>query len=84
MPPPLRFCQYFNCDATNAVQLYNVVHDLYFYLCTGHASLLISARRSHIALIEFLVGAAVGDDRNKRAVIRQFILDEVEKASNGK
>lgn len=78
-----RKCQYFNCDATYGVQLYNVIHDVYFNLCVGHARMLVSARKSNVALIEFLVDCYGGKEPLYRAQVRRFIMDETKRILDG-
>ena len=72
-----RKCQHFNCDNRGPVHFYHVCFDLYCYLCSSHASNLIDAKRSPIMMIEFLTELWAGGDRDRRARVRRFVLEEI-------
>jgi hypothetical protein len=76
-------CHFFNCNETEGVHPYHIVHDLYVMLCPGHASLALSARKSTVALIEFLV-ALKGNDPEYRQAMRNFVIAETMRVIDGR
>lgn len=78
-----RKCSFFNCDVRKDVLPYHIVHDLYVYLCVGHARMALSVRHSTVALIEFLI-ALKGDSREYRAKMREFVIREANRKIDGR